>query len=359
MSRPSDHFVRILLAVSLMMQPLVASAQDAAPNGTNAPAEDGSGTEEPVEPETVGEIQPESSFWHSGYLVDYGLIALGAAGYLVGSQLNPRKAPLFGANFDITDPLGDSDERIGRVYLSEGPGGETVPTTHLIIMVPSLLAGLSILEGGYWAFSDDNGSAQRYHDTTIGFVESVMLTLGTTELLKAAVGRLRPDFGTRAGIAYCLDNPNADGCEGIEIPEGYTAEEFEDELLDGRKSFPSGHSSIGVNIFTYTALVLGGRYVWGNRATRLSRGIGLFLQTLALGSGVFIATSRLDDGRHHDTDVFSGMFLGFGMANVAYWRRFNGDGVLIPRKEKRSQDHIEVGVGPGPGEAGLSLKMRF
>lgn len=342
--------------VALALAPGAVVAQSAVEDGGAPPAAETT-QPAPAEGPPVSE-QPDEGWWHTGYLVDYGVVAVAIGSILVGRELRTRIDPLFGAPFEPDDAFDDPDERINREYLFHGPGGETVPTAHLLALIPSLFGGVVLLEGGYFLFSDD-GDPAMFHDVTVGFLESLALTIGATEILKAAVGRLRPDFSTRLRISFCVENPDSPECEGLDLPPDVTQAELEEILEDGRRSFPSGHASTGANVFTYTALVLGGRYVWGHRATRLSRGLGLLAQTLAIGAGVFIGTSRLDDGRHHDTDVFSGILLGFGMANLAYWRRFDGDGRLLERDVKRRQGSVEARLVPGPGNAGVALQLRY
>lgn len=330
---------------------------------------------QPEPPSEVGEPASEQpsypeAWWHANYMIDYGLIVLGIGGFFTGHYLRPRPRPVFGA-FDITDPAEffntddedrieviPDDPRIGQQYLPAGRGGETIPTKHLIYMVPAVGGYLAAQEAAFWIFTDD-GSAMMYHDVLVGFMENVSLTLGVTEIMKAFFGRLRPDFESRELIVYCAQEeapfPEDHPCADVTVPEG---EDVEAILVDGRRSFPSGHASMGLSLYTYAALVMGGRFVWGRNATRTSRGLGIFAQTIAMGVGVFIAASRLDDGRHHPTDVFTGALIGFGMANLAYWRRFGSDGLPLPRARAKRQ-RMALRLTPGPGKLGLGVALSF
>ena len=106
-----------------------------------------------------------------------------------------------------------------------------------------------------------------------------------------------------------------------------------------------------MSTFTYATLVTGGRWVWGDGATPTSRALGILAQMAFMGSGLFIAGSRLDDGRHHMTDVLVGSAVGIGLANFSYWRRFDGNGRFI-----RGKQRYAFRLQPGP-ETGLSLVL--
>lgn len=295
-------------------------------------------------------------WWDTHYLVDYGLIAGGAAAFVIAHQLTPNPKALFGPQFDPDNPTEILDDkyadRLGRQHADETTVTETFPEAHLILLVGGLTGALALEEAAVWAF-DSEGSAQRFHDTMIGFAESLALTAGVTEISKVLVGRLRPDFQDRARRYICqTDSSTTIDCTNAE-PLGDTADEAEDEFVDGRKSFFSGHSSFGLNFTTYLALTLGGNFVWNPNATRTGRALGILGQTLLMTTGLFIAGSRLDDGFHHVTDVLVGSTIGFGLANFAYWRRFGGQS-----KRGAVAESMSVSVSP-IGPPALSLSFAF
>lgn len=289
-------------------------------------------------------------WWTSAYLVDYGIIAAGAAGYGIGERLTPRREALIGPVYDPDNPADIFDDpRVGQPYLEEGTG-ETVSTNQLMATMAGVGMSLAGVEAALWAGGD--GSAHRLHDTMVGYAEATALTATATSMTKPFVGRLRPDFGERARRYHCTESPeefprHCGDYEGRPLAE--EPEEAQHLLLDGRRSFLSGHASHSFNTFAYASLVVGGRYVWGEEATAASRAAGIAAQTALLGTATFIAASRITDGRHHPGDVIAGGAVGLGIANLAYWRRFDTTGAL--RRGDGSEDvRLTVqpfGIGPG------------
>ncbi|KDQ61536.1 hypothetical protein JAAARDRAFT_123095 [Jaapia argillacea MUCL 33604] len=134
-----------------------------------------------------------------------------------------------------------------------------------------------------------------------------------TEFLKYKVGRLRPDFLSR--------------CRWDEVVQACTGKAS--DILDGRKSFPSGHSSTAFAGMTFLALFLAGQTAaWCFSApipqsswlgSRLSR----FAVTLApLFWATWVAISRLEDYRHHKEDIIVGSLIGIMSSCICfhiYW----------------------------------------
>ena len=299
-----------------------------------------------------------SGWWHSGYWVDYGLLAAGAGAYLGLSQLSPRDDALIGPVYDPADPTAvldaDLSDRIGRTHLDQDEG-ETVPESVFYAVIPALFV-VHGAEDLLVPRSDHGLDRHDLHDTLIGLSEATLLTLGVTEVFKVTVGRLRPDFQDRYRRYACTgdDPPGGDVCpaDGLR-PLAADRSESEHLLEDGRKSFPSGHSSMSFALATYSSLVVGGHFVWGEGATSGSRTLGLAAQTALMGTAAFTAASRVDDGRHHFGDVLTGSAIGFGLAHLAYWRHFDAGG----RPRDDCGGGAQVRVTAGPGDAGVALVM--
>lgn len=353
------------MAVAFGLAPAVASAQAPAGEPTALPA---AATSAAV-PETAVKAQ---GWWGRSNLVDYGIIAA-ALGTVAGlRQFDVPAGAGIGPSFDPAAPAAilspAFSDRIGRKHVYEGRG-ETVPAGHVGLAIP--LVGLwLVLQEGLPGWLGADGSTRKasetahlVHDTAIGFVETLAFTLAATEVLKFSFGRLRPDFQDRVRRHYC----NGGDAKGVDCTGPYGPPLDPDParaqaiLTDGRRSFPSGHASTSFAIATYASLVTGGHLVWGDRATDGSRGVGILLQTASLASAVFVATSRVDDGRHHLSDVMTGAAIGFGLANLSYWRRFDAKG--LPRGRHREPgiaaalDALEVS--PGPVPIGASVGLRF
>lgn len=298
---------------------------------------------------------PPDRWWHTYHLVDYSLIAAGATAYLTAGSFAPRERALLGPEFDPDDPTAVFDpahaDRIGRLHVEEGTQ-ETVPVPHLIGIAGAMGGLIALQEGALWAWSD-RGSAEMFHEVFVGYAEAQALTGGLTEISKVFVGRLRPDYQDRAARHLCnTEPPDGFDCAPYEgRPLASDADEAEHIFADGRKSFWSGHSAFSFSTFTYATLVTGGRWVWGADATPTSRAFGILAQMAFMGSALFITGSRLDDGRHHVTDVLVGSAAGFGLASFSYWRRFDASGRVI-----RGQPKTALRLQPGPA-SGLSLVL--
>jgi membrane-associated phospholipid phosphatase len=274
-----------------------------------------------------------SSWWHESYAVDYGLIATGGVLYLLPSLIDTPSVARLGPIYDpdapaqVLSPAFAND--IGEPYAEEGEG-ETVPTLWMGYALGAGLGWLAAQELMPWLRGDE-ANAQRLHDTAVGYVEGLALTLGVVEVLKMGVGRLRPDFQDRALRYHCHTEVVAGlDCAGT-TPLDPDPEQARWLLNDGRKSFPSGHSATAMYLSSYLTYAIGGRYVWGPDATTTSRSAGVLAQALLLSAGVFTAGSRYGDGRHHVGDALTGGALGLGFASLAYWRRFDTTGRLRGR----------------------------
>ncbi|KAF7308451.1 Lipid phosphate phosphatase 1 [Mycena chlorophos] len=130
-----------------------------------------------------------------------------------------------------------------------------------------------------------------------------------TNILKNAVGRLRPDF-----LARCKWDEEMLKCTGKAK-----------DILDGRKSFPSGHSSAAFSGMTFLALWLAGQTAaWcfaaqlpsaSLRSSRLAR---FCLPLLPIWWAIYVAVTRVEDYRHHKEDVIVGGLIGIVCASVTY-----------------------------------------
>ncbi|KAL6847876.1 hypothetical protein ACP4OV_022004 [Aristida adscensionis] len=116
------------------------------------------------------------------------------------------------------------------------------------------------------------------HHAALGVLFAVLITAVFTDVIKTAVGRPRPDFFWR-----CFPDGKQlfDQVTGDVICHGEKS-----FLTDGRKSFPSGHTS------------------WS------FAGLG------------FLSLYLIDDYRHHWEDVFVGGLIGYIMAVLCYLHFF-------------------------------------
>ncbi|AEE76067.1 Phosphatidic acid phosphatase (PAP2) family protein [Arabidopsis thaliana] len=149
------------------------------------------------------------------------------------------------------------------------------------------------------------------HHAILGIGFSCLVTGVTTDSIKDAVGRPRPNFFYR-----CFPNgkpkfhPDTKDvvCHGVKkiIKEGY-------------KSFPSGHTSWSFAGLTFLAWYLSGKIKVFDRRGHVAKLCLVFLPILI---SILIGISRVDDYWHHWTDVFAGAIIGIFVASFSYLHFF-------------------------------------
>ncbi|XP_041368045.1 phospholipid phosphatase 5-like [Gigantopelta aegis] len=145
-------------------------------------------------------------------------------------------------------------------------------------------------------------------EASLGVSLSIFLTASLTNVFKLFVGRPRPDF-----LARCYP----DG----KIHEGINCTGNIDTVIEGYKSFPSGHSSFSFSSLGYMGLYVAGKlHVFSasgrGRTWRLCSVLTLFVWP------ILIALSRTADYHHHWQDVLVGSLLGMTVAFVCYHQSY-------------------------------------
>jgi len=126
-----------------------------------------------------------------------------------------------------------------------------------------------------------------------------------TDVIKITVGRPRPDFFYRC------------------FPDGQITDDLTctnpnlRDVLQGRKSFPSGHASFAFLSFSFVAFYFMGKCNIFNEEGRGS-GTKLSFCLSPLIVAALIAISRTCDYHHHYTDVLVGSVLGLAISYLCY-----------------------------------------
>lgn len=200
--------------------------------------------------------------------------------------------------FEMKEPF----ERIihpEEMWLYKNPRTESyVP---LAILYPVAFGVTGVLFIGYFLRTRDY---EDFKCAWLGFSLSCTLNGALTDTIKVAVGRPRPDFFYRC------------------FPDGQMNEDMKCsgnhwDVLDGRKSFPSGHSS-----FSFAALGFVSWYLFAKLQVFTERGRGHSWRLVAalapLFAALMVAISRTCDYHHHWQDVTVGSLLGLAVGYVCY-----------------------------------------
>ncbi|CAG7838169.1 unnamed protein product [Allacma fusca] len=153
---------------------------------------------------------------------------------------------------------------------------------------------------------------RNYQDAWAGLlVPSLALPLTGlfTNIIKLSVGRPRPDFFDRCYPG--VKNFNASlPCTGD--PH---------DVMEGKKSFPSGHSSNAFCSFIFVSLYLAGQLGVFNGRGR-GQGWRVLLCMVPVVLAILMAISRTDDYHHHWQDVTVGAIIGTLLAYISYRQYF-------------------------------------
>ncbi|XP_062192599.1 putative lipid phosphate phosphatase 3, chloroplastic isoform X2 [Phragmites australis] len=149
------------------------------------------------------------------------------------------------------------------------------------------------------------------HHAALGVLFAVLITAVFTDVLKIAVGRPRPDFFWR-----CFP----DGKQVYFLVTGDVICHGEKSFLtDGRKSFPSGHTSWSFAGLGFLSLYLSGKIKVFDHQGHVAK---LCIVILPLLLASLVGISRIDNYRHHWEDVFAGGLIGYIMAILCYLHFF-------------------------------------
>jgi len=146
-----------------------------------------------------------------------------------------------------------------------------------------------------------------------------------TNIIKLCVGRCRPDFVYRCWPDGVVPDNAFDSDE-------LTCNGVRDTVMEGRKSFPSGHSSFSFATWGFVFLYVSGKLGTfhcarhpsssPNHATSPTQTWKLLFSIVMLGIPLVIALSRTADYHHHWQDVLAGSLLGLSTVWVVYRQHY-------------------------------------
>lgn len=158
---------------------------------------------------------------------------------------------------------------------------------------------------------------------------SSLFTAILTNLIKNIVGRPRPDFMNRCFPDGIPETPFAQ--DGVTL----LCTGNDGEIREGRKSFPSGHSSIMFSSIGFLTFYLAFKLQVNSPLGR-SQAWRLLLTSLPFVFCLLVALSRTCDYHHHWQDVTVGASLGFFIAYLSFRQyMWNSSNECSPTKRMR------------------------
>ncbi|KAF9227605.1 PAP2-domain-containing protein [Gyrodon lividus] len=153
-----------------------------------------------------------------------------------------------------------------------------------------------------------------YHNSALGLILGLVITGAVTQFTKITVGRPRPDL-----LSRCIPIPGSqDPTYGLST-DAICTQIDEAIMIDGWRSFPSGHSSLSFAGLGSLSLYLAGKmHLFDTRGHAHKA----WISVTPLFAATLVAVSRTMDYRHHWQDVVAGAILGFVIAYFAYRQYF-------------------------------------
>nr|CCA20441.1 phosphatidic acid phosphatase putative [Albugo laibachii Nc14] len=271
---------------------------------------------------------------HNSRVLEFigSLVSLALAGIITMTTIHDRPIPRVEIPITATRTIYARDPSIDLKKL-----GETFTITGLIVTGVGVSLGTHVLVAYILPYFKA-ARVIRYEsrDFLLALVQSISLSALFTQVLKNVTGRFRPCFYDMCGWDFDMI---WDGKENL-----CTLQKWEDE---GRKSFPSGHSSFAWStLFLLTLYLLGrSRLVTADRQDHIYLGfvkiVMLTFCFIPTCLAAWISLTRSIDNWHHYSDILAGSLLGAGSAAVTYAYNygsiFNWDSAGLPLQEYHFQ----------------------
>ncbi|KAJ3031197.1 hypothetical protein HK097_005487, partial [Rhizophlyctis rosea] len=180
---------------------------------------------------------------------------------------------------------------------------ETVPNWALgIIAIPIPIIIILLVSG----FSRKTPRNYDIQTSLLGLGTALAFTLLLTQIVKVAVGGLRPDF-----LARC--KPIIDPTDTL-LHRVQSCTGDPEQIKEGRKSFFSGHSSFSHASMSYLSLYLSRHLSFTTPPIALK----YILCLLPLIAAALVAISRVDNYWHRWPDVVVGAIVGYCVGILSY-----------------------------------------
>ncbi|EIW82802.1 PAP2-domain-containing protein [Coniophora puteana RWD-64-598 SS2] len=153
-----------------------------------------------------------------------------------------------------------------------------------------------------------------FHNSTLGLILGLVITGAVTQFTKITVGRPRPDL-----LSRCMPiTGTADPTYGL-VSDAVCTNTNEKIMIDGWRSFPSGHASLSFAGLGFLSFYLAGKlHLFDTRGHAPKAWIAI----TPLFGAALVAISRTMDSRHHWQDVTVGSLLGLIVSYFSYRQYF-------------------------------------
>ncbi|ORE04895.1 acid phosphatase/Vanadium-dependent haloperoxidase [Rhizopus microsporus var. microsporus] len=186
---------------------------------------------------------------------------------------------------------------------------ERVPVWLLLVIcfvIPfAIIGGITLSGLGY------KRNIYDFHAGVLGLCLGLSMTIMLTDVIKITAGRPRPDMLSRCKPALDAEDPPL----GLSTVDICTTDIHSHIMIDGFKSFPSGHSSFSFAGLGYLSFYMAGKLRLFDEKGHTYKG---FCCIFPFIGAALVAISRTEDYRHHWHDVFIGALLGTVCAYFAY-----------------------------------------
>lgn len=198
--------------------------------------------------------------------------------YLICAFTEPYKRPFDPTDKSISHPHLPDIVKIYQVYI-------------FVLILPIIAFSLT-------------GQVLKVVEYYLIYLVGMTMNIASNEFIKIVAGRLRPDFLDRC-------KPQGDVCTGDPSL-----------VLDGRKSFFSGHSSGAFYVYTFVVLYMfheGTKLLGLLIKRRISTPFCLFAGVVLFFLPSYVAISRTEQYVHFPTDVLTGSLVGIGIASLVFF----------------------------------------
>jgi len=197
--------------------------------------------------------------------------------------------------------------------------GDTVTMTYLVTSFVSIALIIILITPLF-----KKNIKYNCHQAILGLLLSICTTDLVSIIIKTMVGRYRPDFIAVCDVDFQKVEEQYNYYRNITSSEDYGPRNIfntsickasKRDLLQERKSFPSGHSAFAFSSMTFIALYIAGQIHLLNK----KKAYKVLLVGTPLILALMVVLSRIMDNRHHWQDVTVGSLIGMIFAIVFYF----------------------------------------